>query len=321
MPEATRYQECDDVRDYTADAALTAGEVLQLRDGRAAVIPVATASGDGVGAQTEGIFKVLKTASIVILDGGDVSWDHSANTATYNQVSDRDFFLGTAVGDAAASDAYVYVNLNKRASYKIDLIDSAFASVLVGTAAAGAFGYPARLGATAVLELSATNEAQKVDLLSIQGFAPGANPIVEVSFRVLNDGSGTTPDLSLGIADGTHASDADSIAQSVFFHLDGNTTTINAECDDGTNETAATTTATTYTEGSTLACRVEGWIDARDLSSVKFYVNGAGVASGTTFSIAAASGTLFLLAHLEKTIGTDVYRVAVDKFRVRTGQQ
>lgn len=321
MAEATIYQECDETRDYTADAALTAGEVLQLRDGRAAVIPLATASGDGVGAQVEGIFKVLKTASIVILDGGEVYWDHSANTATYNQVSDRDFFMGSAVGDAAAADTYVYVDLNKHPKYKVDLVDGAFASVLAGTAAAGAFGYPVRLGGSNVLELTATNEAQKVDLLSVQGFSPASNPIVEVAFRVISDGSGSAVDVSLGVADGTHATDADSIAQSAFFHLDANNVNINAECDDGTNETAATDTTIDYTEGSTLSCRVEGWIDMRDLSSVKFYVNGARVLSATTFSVAAASGTLFLLAHAEKTSSTDTYKIAVDKLRVRTGQQ
>lgn len=320
MAEATLYA-CGETRDLTMAAALTAGEVIQLGNGLAAVAPVDVASGELGALQTEGIFKVAKTANIAILDGGQVYWDHSANTATYNQVSDRDFFLGTAIDDAADTDSYVYVQLNQKPEYKVELHSSAFASVLAGTSAAGGFGYPVSLGGCQVLEMTATNEAQKVDLLSVQGLAPGANPIVEVAFRVLSDGSGSATDVSLGLADGTHATDADSIAQSVFFHLNGNDTNIYAECDDGTNETAATDTTIDYTEGATLSCRVEGWIDARSLSSVKFYVNGARVLSGTTFSIAAASGTLFLLAHCEKTSSTDTYKIAVDWLRVRTMQQ
>lgn len=320
MAEATfRNDECS--VDLTAAAAYTAGEVIQLGDGRAAVPCNDIASGDLGSFATEGVFKVAKTANVVILDGGQVFWDHSANTATYNQVSDRDFFIGTAIDDAAASDSYVYVNLNVRPSYKIDLVDGSFQSVLAGTAAAGGFGYPVVLGGAHILELTATNEAQKVDLLSVMGTAVGSNAIVEGAFRVLSDGSGSAVDVSLGIASATHATDADSIAESAFIHLDANNTNINAECDDGTNETAATDTTLDYTEGSTLACRVEFWIDCRDLSSLKFYVNGARALSGTTFSVAAAAGPWFLLAHVEKTASTDTYKLAVDWLRLRTMQQ
>lgn len=312
---------CDDAISITLAEAKTAGEVSQMADGRACVYPITKASGAAAAPQVEGIFKVLKTASIVILDGGQVFWDHSANTATYNQVSDRDFYLGTAVGDAAASDTYVYVNLNVKPSYKVEMHDSAIISAITGTAAAGGFGYPTRLGGSHVIELTATNEAQITYLLSAMGFSPSSNPIVEGAFRVLNDGSGTVVDVSLGMASGTHATDADSIAESAFIHLDANATAIKAECDDGTNEVAATDTTLTYTEGSTLACRVEFWIDARDLSSVKFYINGARVLSSTTFVMSAAAGPLFLLAHVEKTSSTDTYKIAVDWLRCRTAEQ
>lgn len=320
MAEATLYRAEESVLNYTAEAAYVSGDVVQLRDGRAAVLPDA-ASGDVVGAVTEGIFKIAKTASIVILDGGKVFWDHSANTATYNMVSDRDFYLGVAVGDAAAADSYVYVNLNVLPTYKVDLHESAAISALAGTAAAGGFGYPVRLGGAAVMELTATNEAQKVDELSAMGFAPGSKAIIEGAFRVISDGSGSATDVSLGLASATHATDADSIAESAFIHLNGNDTNIYCECDDGTNETAATDSTIDYTEGSALSSRVEFWIDCRSLSSVKFYVNGARVLSGTTFSVAAASNTWFLLAHVEKTSSTDTYKIAIDWLRCRTAQQ
>lgn len=312
---------CDDASSITLAEAKTAGEVSQMADGRACVYPITKASGAAAAPQVEGIFKVLKTASIVILNGGDVYWDHSADTATYADGGDRDFFLGVAVADAAADDTYVYVNINKRGSYKVDIQASAGNSVLVGTAAAGGFGYPARLGGATVFELTGTNEAQKVDWASVLGFAPSSNAIVEGAFRVLSDGSGSATDVSLGLASATHASDADSIAESAFIHLDGNATAIKAECDDGTHEVAATDTTLTYTEGSALASRVEFWIDCRDLTSVKFYVNGARVLPDSTFVLSSATNTWLLLAHVEKTSSTDTYKIAVDKLRVRTAEQ
>lgn len=320
MAEATKYQDSGSVIDYTPDAAVSGGEVTQLADGRAAVLPVDLASGELGAAEAVGIWSVTKAANIAFLKGTDVFWDHSANAATYKPVSDRDFWLGTAAEDTAASASEVKVNFNVAAQYKVDLNRDGFKSVLAGTAAAGGFGYPVELGGTTVFELTATNEAQKVDLLSVQGFAPGANWIAEGKFRVISDGAGTAADLSLGVASGTNATDADSIAESAFVHLNANDTNIYAESDDGTNEVAATDTTIDYTEGSDAANEVEFWIDGRDPSSVKFYVNGAQVLAATTFNMSAAAGPLFLLAHLEKTISTDTYKIAVDKLRVRTGQ-
>jgi len=321
MAEALYYRD-DDTILKAATAAVAAGEVHQLADGKAGVNAGlnAAVSGDRLTMYTEGMFVVEKAAGVVVLDGGPVYWDHSANVATYKSVSDRDFFMGTAVGDAASAATTLVVNLNKRPAYKVDLARDGFISVLAGTAAAGGFGYPVNLGGSTVLELTATNEAQKVDALSVEGFAVGANWIVEGAFRVISDGAGTAADLSLGVASGTHATDADSIAESVFIHLDANNTNINAESDDGTTEVAATDTTTDYTEGSALASRVEFWMDGRDPADVQIYVNGALVLGSTVFNVNAAAGPLFLLAHLEKTSSTDTYKVAVDWLRVRTAQ-
>jgi len=128
---------------------------------------------------------------------------------------------------------------------------------------------------------------------------------------------GAAADFNIGAASATHGTDADSIATSAFIHLDGASNNINAECDDGTNETAATDTTIDLTAGTPFTV----WIDMRDLASIKYYVNGARVNSGTTFSMAAASGTLYLLAHLEKTTGTDTYDVKVNYLRARISQK
>jgi predicted RecA/RadA family phage recombinase len=309
-------------RDYTPAANITGGTVIQLADGLAGVM-VSDTDADKLGAvRVAGHFTVDKASGVVFLDGGQVFWDHSANVATYRQVSDRDFFLGTAVGDATSASTSMVVDLNRRNHYKVDFsADSAANSVIVGTAAAGGFGYPIRKGGSNTFLITSTNEAQKVDLLSIQGWATGANAIVEGAFRVVSDGSGTATDVSLGCASATSATDADAIAESVFIHLNGNEANIYAESDDGTTEVAATDTTIDYTEGSALSTRVEFWMDMRDPAAVKIYINGAQVLSSTTFNLSAATGPWFLLAHIEKTASTDTYELAVDWLRVRTSEK
>lgn len=319
-PEAAYYQEgC--ALDHTPDADRVTAEVIQLADGRAGVMCHDTLSGIKGAARTSGVFLVQKTTSMVILDGGRVFWDHSANKAHFKSVSDRDFYMGVAVGDAASADTTMYVNLNVLPQYKLDLARDPYISVLVGTAALNGFGFPYREGGALRFNITATNEAQKVDALSVERLAPGSNPIVECAFRMPAGGSGSASDFSIGLANATHASDADSITDSIFLHMDGGSTTINAECDDGTNETAATTTATTFTAGTSLSVRVEAWIDCRDLSSIKFYLDGVRVASGTTFSVAAMTNAVGLLAHVEKTSGTETADMTIDWLRARIAQQ
>lgn len=306
----------------TLAASAAAGEIWQMADGRAAYMSgVAASSGTTKTFKTSGQVVVTKTAGVVLLDGGEAWWDHSANAATYRKVNDRDFFLGRVVGNAASADTSCTVNLNVAPRYDIDLARDGVQSVLVGTPAAGGFGYPVNLGGSLIFELSATNEAQKVDALAVDGFSKDANAIVDLCFRVLSDGAGTTPDVSIGVASATHASDADSIAESVFVHLDGNSVNINLESDDGTTEVAATDTTVDYTEGSALASRVYVTMDFRNPADVQVHVNGANVLPATVFNVNAAVGPLFPLVHLEKTASTDVYKLAIDWFRVRLMEQ
>lgn len=322
MPaEATYLRDSHDNR-LTADAAIVAGEVYQLKDGRAAVYAglASAAINDAVALQSAGKFTIAKTASIVLLEGGRAFWDHSANAVHFKKVNDRDFYLGRIVKDAASADTTCVVDLNVDPRYDIELNRDPHLSVLVGTPAASAFGYPVQLGGAHVLELTATNEAQKVDLLSVDGFARVANAIVEGAFRVLSDGAGTVVDFSLGVASGTHASDADQIAESVFVHLDANNTNINLESDDGTTEVAATDSTLDYVEGVNVANRVEVWMDFRDPADVQIYIEGVLALGSTVFNVNVAAGPLFLLAHLEKSVSTDTYKIAVDWLRARLGQ-
>lgn len=309
-----------DVIEVTAEAAVASREAWQLRDGR----PGANKSG-GVSSGNKATFDCAarqiytKAASVTILAGGRVYWDHSANAATYFRNNDRDYYLGRAFAEAAAADETVEV-IPDDWPYDLDLARDPFTTAIVGTQALGGLELLRRGGAHHFV-LSATSEAQKVDALSVDAFAVGANAIVEGAFRVISDGAGTVVDVSIGIANATHASDADAITESMFIHLDANDVDINAESDDGTTEVAATDTTVDYTEGAATSNRVEFWFDLSNPANTRLFINGVQRLTGTTFKLDAATGPMKLLVHVEKTASTDTYELAVDFLRARTSQQ
>lgn len=325
MPEATFVRDWDQTR-LTLTASLGAGELIQLPNGKAGFTDgtAGYSSGDKPVLKSSGVVAVPKTNGIVLLDGGPCFWDHSANALHYKQVNDRDFSAGSVVGDYASGDTIAYVNLNDQPQYLVDIARDAFITSLTGTVAVSGCNIFRRGGAHNFV-LSSTSEVQKLDALAVNGFAPGAQWVVEGAFRVISDGAGTAADINLGIASATHATDADSIAEHLFIHLDANNTNINLQSKDGTTTVAATDTTIDYTESSTLANRVEFWMDGRTKSGgtadIQCYVNGALVLGASTFRLDNAVGPLFLLAHVEKTSAADTYELALDWLRVRTMQQ
>ena len=327
MADAVYVREGNESR-LTVAASVGVGELWQLSSGEAGFytrtatgLAQAASSGDQVDFRTTGKVTVTKTTGVALLDGGRGYWDHSANSLTFEKVNDRDFYGGRIVGDWTTTDATCVIDLNKDPRYDIDLLRDPYLSVLVGTPAASAFAYPVLLGGSLVFEMSATNEAQKVDALSVDGFAKGANAIIEGVFRVNSDGAGTNTDVSMGIANGTHASDFDSVAESVLIHLNGNSTTIYAESDDGTVEVAATDTTIVYVEGSAVANRVEFWMDMRNPADVQIYLNGVLALGSTVFNVDASTGPWFLVCHVEKASSADVYKLTLDALRARFSEQ
>lgn len=321
MADASFARDADRIR-IVAAASVAVGELRQLADGRAAVYAGQTAatSGTTITEKTSGQYVVTKTAGVVILDGGRVYWDYSANAATYRKTNDRDFYVGRSVGDAASVDTSLTVNLNVDPPYDVDIARDPFVTATVGTQALGGLLPPQRRGGAHLLVLDATNEAQKVDALSLDGWDIAANAIVEFAFCVPSDGAGTVVDVSIGMASGTHATDADSIAQHCFMHLDANATAIKFQSKDGTTTVAATDSTKTYTEGQTAALRKEVWMDMRTPADVQIYVDGVLVLGSTVFSMAAATA-LYLLAHIEKTSSTDTYTFQLDWLRARFAEQ
>lgn len=321
MPEAASVTlSSQDQTRLTLEASLSAGEIVQLPDGRAGVYDSSSAAvaGDQVSPRTNGLFTVTKVTGVVILKGGDVWWDHSANNATYKRNNDRDFLLGTAQADAASADASVSVNLNSQGRYEIDIMRDPFVTAIVGTQALGGLALNNRGGSLNVV-ISSTNEAQKVDALSKASFSKDANAIVEFIFAVPSDGAGTVVDVSVGIASATHATDADSITQHLLMHLDANTADIRFQSKDGTTTVASTDSTIDYTEGGTNQVHV--WFDLRSVGDPQVYVNGALVCDAAVFSQSAAASEFKLLMHVEKTASTDTYEFDLDRLRVRTSQQ
>jgi predicted RecA/RadA family phage recombinase len=324
MPaEATYLRDSNDMRISSLVAACASGEVYQLGDGRAAVKQGlnAAAAADAAAFSTTGIHTVAKTTGIVLLDGGRAYWDHSANSVTYKKVNDRDFYVGRVVGDATSASTTCNVNFNIDPSYDIDIHHDGILAVPVGTAAAGGFGFPVTLGGSTQLELSATSEAQKIDALTVDRFAVAAKGIAEFIIRPAGAGSTSAVDINIGLANGTHATDFESVTEACVFHIDGGSLAINAQSRDGTTTVAVVDTTKVIVEGSAVAQRTEFWIDFRDSSDIQLYVDGVNVLPSSVFKLNAATGPLGLIAHLEKTTGTATAKYVLDAMRARLMQQ
>ncbi len=318
MVDAYLYQEGDDTVDYTAIAAVTGGQVVQLPDGRAAVVPTDLEAAELGSASTKGIYDVAKTASQVWIDGAPLWWDHSANSATCIPpltTGDKDFYIGTVRGDATSAATIGKVSLNTVPQYIIDMHASGGDTAVVLTAGTP---YIYSRGGTLEAGFSATAEAQKLDWLSKRSFPVGSNWILEAVVEVVTNADADVGDLNIGVANATHASDADSITESCFFHFDmGADLNLDAESDDGTTEVAATDTTIDWAVGTPIHLVIDG----RNEADIQMYVNGVLVLGSTVFTLAAATGPLKALFHLEKSSNDSPGVVQLDDLKVRIANE
>lgn len=323
MAEADRLSESGTL-DYVAAAAITAGEVQQASDGRAGVYPTTIASGKAATMQLTGLFTVTKTASQVWLDGAPIWWDHSANAATCNEPigsSDRDFYLGVAVGDVASATTTGVVDLNAKPSYIIDSSRDNGDSVIVKTVVGSTTVEVPQIynrGGMLFMQFGTTAEAQKVDWISDRGFAVGSNWICEILLELVTAADAAAVDLDVDVASGTHATDFESVAEFATFHLDGDDLNIDAQSDDGTTDKAPTDTTIDIAAGTPVRLTLDG----RDMTDVKYYINGAEVlsAEANLGTLTAAAGPLYAIIHAEKT-SDDSPLAFKARVRVRTMQQ
>lgn len=299
--------------DYTPTVAMTAGEVRQFADGRAAFAPTEIAAGKKGAVTVSGIVTLAKTTSMVMLAGSRVFWDHSANKAHLLQVNDRDFYIGIVQEDAASDDTTVNVAINADPRYTISLGDG-FNCVPIRTA-----GWPDIIGHAEGVSMifDATAEAQKLDALSHRGVAVDSPCLVEAEICINANGSAGAVDFNCGLANETNATDADTIAESLFVHIDGSSLNILAESDDGSTEVAAEDTSEDAVEGTPFLVQ---W-DLSDWEDIQMYVNGVNVLASEVFALDAATGPLKLLAHMEKTSDAATANITVRRLGLRLREE
>jgi predicted RecA/RadA family phage recombinase len=297
----------------TTGSARTGGEVVQCPDGRAGVHPVDVVSG-GLGVlQTEGVYLVTKPTAFVYLAGQEIFWDHSANECCLWPTSDKDFFLGTVQKDTASTDLTCYVDINKRANCVFNALRDPARTVMVRTAGLADF---LRSGGSHIATFSLTAEAQKMDVLSVRSVPTASKWIFQAVATVIADCDADVGDLSIGVASGTHASDADQIANSALFHmnLSGADLKIYAESDNVSAEVAATDTTKVFAVGTPVHLMIDG--RSGDGSALAYYVNGVRVLSATALTLAGAAGPLCALFHLEKSSNDSPGSVALDDMKL-----
>lgn len=291
----------------TADGTYTKGDVVQVPDGRAGIVQQDATSGNPMAVDvTRGaIYEVAKTTSMVMLIGSRLFWDHSANKAHLLYVNDRDFPLGVAVEDATSSATTVKIALNQEPVYNASLAHG-FQSIPIQTA-----GFPSIGGGGSGmvnLILQAANEAQKVDALGHRAVSTTglAESIVDAYICVNDNGGATAADANIGISNGTHATDFDSVTEFCGAHFDGNDLKINLASRDGTTTVGSTDSTIAFVEGTPFLVQ---W-DLRNMSDIQVYINGVNALPASVFKLNAATGPLKPVAHLEKTAATDIYNIS-----------
>lgn len=311
MAEGLTYQ-TGDIITFTTVAAVSAGEVLQVPDGRAGIATNGPAAGEDVSCEITGIKKLAKTANEIYVPGQRLYWDASASKVTaVPPVTAADFFVGCAVLDAAASDTTAKVDLNKNWEGSIDQRTATFASLPVLTA-----GDPRayNVGGGLRFTIDATSEAQKIDALSHKAVALDSDWIF-LAEVVIDAAAGSATDITIGMADGTHASDFQSVASFCTIHIDGGSANILVESDDGTTDVAPIDSNIDWSAGVPFALAIDG----RDTADIKVYINGIReTATSTTLAIAAAASGLKACVHIEKTSSTDAATVQVANLKVMT---
>lgn len=322
MAEA-RYRRDDQRFQLLAASQIDAGQVIQLPTGEAAFLEgggAVSSTANTENLRTRGKVEIEKTTGQVYLPGQEVYWDYSANKLHYAKVNDRDFFVGSVCEDAVSADLTALVDLNKRQRADIDFTRDFFATTYVGTQGVNTMGIWPRAGGRKFIA-STTNEAQKFELLSRDGFDKNANWIIEALFTVVSGGAAGEPDFNIGVANGTHATDFDSVTEYCALHIDGNSVNLNLQSKDGTTTVASTDTTSDYTAGSTVAVREHWLFDGRDPADIQIYRNGVLQLGSTVFRLDNAVGPLFLIAHFEKTAAATVFELDLERFRCWFSEQ
>lgn len=300
MAEVLTCQEGESIN-WTPTAAVAAGEVIQLKDGRAAYAPSAIAAGATGSVQVEGIVTVAKVITQTMLVSNQVFWDTSASTCNLLHGGSSDFFLGTVVEDATYTGTTVKVNLNAKPAYNLALSDG-FWAVPIPAITANPQGMMFAHGNGVSMVFDTAAEAEKFDALSTNGIATGTPGVLQARVCINLNGDAAAFDFNVGLANETNATNADTITSSLFLHTDGGSLNLYVESDNAAAEIAAEDTTIDAVVGTPFLVT---W-DLRSWSDIKCYINGLRVVDGTTgtartLTLAGVAGPMKLLAHMEKT--------------------
>lgn len=312
-------------RPFTPVAACSAGDVVQLPDGRAGVCIDAIAAGVLGNVYEDGVFEIIKHTAGAMLIGGDAFWDVSASHAQHApDNSTPDFYMGIVVEeDKAASAEVVLIDLNKFANYLIDLENPAkYGSDGWTAEETNGLGIRTETSAGVPLpgiwkaEFDAVAEAAQAALYSKRKVLVSAKPIFEGRIAIFNIGDNAALDINLGVSSGTHATDFEAITAFASIQLDGNALDINTHSDDNTTDRAPADSAIDAVDDTFF----EVWIDCRDDTNIKFYIDGVLVDTSATKRIltAALATAVGPILHIEKTNDDTVADVRVSRMRVRT---
>jgi len=312
MPEAS-FHKPGNIISFTTVAAVAAGEVLQVPDGRAGVAIDAAAAGALVSCQIDGIFKATKTASEIYVPGQRIYWDASTGKATaVPPITAADFFLGCAADDAAAVDAEAKIALNQDWEGSVDQRSATFAVASTLTA-----GDPrvTQVGGGARFVIDATSEAQMISILSHKAVALDSDWIF-LAEVVVDAAAGNATDISIGVSDSGHASDFQSAGSFCTIHIDGGAQDILVQSDDTATDVAPIDSNLNWVAATPFALAIDG----RDPADIKLYVNGIReTATSTTLAIAIAASGLKACVHIEKSTGTNTADVTVANMKIMTG--
>lgn len=150
----------------------------------------------------------------------------------------------------------------------------------------------------------------------------GQDGIVEFIAGIWDVGDDAAVDFDWGMASDDHATDFESIAEFVAFHVDGNDLSLKIHSDDGTTDTAAVDTTVDLVAETMYAFK----IDYSDLSDVKFYYRAlttsswTRLASGTTFDVSNASANWTPIVMVEKTNNDSTFDLRLDRIRLQANR-
>eukprot|EP00913_Durusdinium_trenchii_P028456 g26684.t1 len=148
---------------------------------------------------------------------------------------------------------------------------------------------------------------------------PTKGGYAEFILAVYDIGDDAALDIDFGLASDDHATDFESVAEFVAFHLDGSDLSLKIHSDDGTTDTAAVDTTVDLVDDTFYAFK----IDYTDLTDVKFYYRALGTStwtrllSGTTFDVSDASANWTPIVMVEKTSNDTTADVRLDRCRVQ----